>query len=83
MTGPLPDGPLPFDAGPQIAVSWERKLARRCSKHPGPWRHLREQVMRVALYYSQTRSRQEAGLFWFQRMREEESWRERPIGRRK
>ena len=23
-----------------------RKLVRRCWKHPGPWRHLREQVMR-------------------------------------
>ena len=25
----------------------ERKLARRCCKHPGPWRHLLEQVMRI------------------------------------
>ena len=24
-----------------------KKLARRCSKHPGPWRHLRAQVMRM------------------------------------
>ena len=31
----------------------------------GPWRHLKRQVMRIALYYSQTRSRQEAGLFRF------------------
>ena len=22
-------------------------MARRCSKHPGPWRHLFEQVMRI------------------------------------
>ena len=24
-----------------------RKLARRCCKHPGPWRHLNGQVMRI------------------------------------
>ena len=40
--------PQPFDA-------------RRCCKHPGPWRHLKEQVMQVALYYSQTRFRQGGG----------------------
>ena len=38
-------------------------MARRCSKHPGPWRHLKETGDAVVLYYSQTRSRQEAGLF--------------------
>ena len=27
------------------------KLARRCWKHPGPRRHLNEQVMQVVLYY--------------------------------
>ena len=24
-----------------------KKLARQCWKHPGPWRHLQEQVMRM------------------------------------
>ena len=49
------------------------KLARRCSKHPGPWRHLKRQVMQVALYYSQTRSRQEAGLLSFRGLDREEA----------
>ena len=53
----------PFDDSPLIAVSWEHKLARRCCKHPGPWRHLNKAGDANRLYYSQTRSRQEAGLF--------------------
>ena len=43
------------------------KLARRCSKHPGPWRHLKGQVMQVALYYSQT-APDRSGFFSFQGM---------------
>ena len=30
-----------------ISYHSEHKLARRCSKHPGPWRHLMGQVMRI------------------------------------
>ena len=41
----------------------DRKLTRRCGKHPGPWRHQLEAGDAVALYYLQTRSQQEAGLF--------------------
>ena len=37
---------LPIDRRPAEAVSSQYKVARRCSKHPGPWRHLKEQVMR-------------------------------------
>ena len=54
MTDPLPDGQPRFDAGPQIAVSWERKLTRRCANTPGRGATCRVQVMQVALYYSQT-----------------------------
>ena len=49
------------------------KLARRCYQHPGPRRHLKEQVMQVVLYYSQTRSRQEAGFFHFREIRAKEA----------
>ena len=41
-----------FDAGFPKRVSWLKKLARRCWKHPGPWRHLPEQVMQ---WYCTTR----------------------------
>ena len=42
-------------------------------KHPGPWRHLIRTGDAVVLYYSQTRSRQEAGLVHFREVRAKEA----------
>ena len=54
----------PFDVAPPIGYDYAYKqVGPAMRKHPGPRRHLRIQVMQVVLYYSQTRSRQEAGLF--------------------
>ena len=65
MTGPLPDGCRPLTLAPKSRYHGSESWPGGAAKHPGPWRHLPEQVMQVALYYSQTRSRQEAGLFDF------------------
>ena len=35
-------------------------------EHPGPWRHLREQVTRAACYRSRTRPPREEGPFAFE-----------------
>ena len=35
-----------FDPARQSRYHGDRKLTRRCCKHPGPWRHLIKQVMR-------------------------------------
>ena len=65
---PLPPADRqPFDAVPSIGYDAHNKLARRCYQHPGPWRHLLVTGDAVVLYYLQTRSRQEAGLFYFAR----------------
>ena len=56
-------------------------MARRCSKHPWPWRHLKETGDAVVLYYSQTRSRQEAGLLSFRGLDEEEAIMARTMAR--
>ena len=63
-------------------MAGRKKLARRCWKHPGPWRHLKGSGDANRLYYSQTRSRQEAGLLHFKGYERRQSWREPPIGRR-
>ena len=57
-------GSRPFDVAPPIGYDYAYKqVGPAMRKHPGPRRHLKDQVMQVVLYYSQTRSRQEAGLF--------------------
>ena len=60
-------------------MAGRKKLARRCCKHPGPWRHLLKPGDANRLYYSQTRSRQEAGLLHFKGYERRQSWREEPI----
>ena len=39
------DGRRALTPAPQSRYHGEPKLARRCCKHPGPWRHLNGQVM--------------------------------------
>ena len=41
----------------------ERKLARRCCKHPGPWRHLNGSGDANSIVLLADPLRQEAGLF--------------------
>ena len=72
-----------FDLALPIAVLWEQKVGPAMLQTPRAVAPPEETGDANRLYYSQTRSRQEAGLFRLRECERRQSWRESPRGRRK